>query len=147
MAPLTVTVDLKAVLPLLAGLSGPEAPLKLGACLREAALFGERQVADRTPVRTGAARASIQATQVGPLAWRIASPLSYITPLEEGSRPHVIRPRRGRFLAFVIGGRRVFARSVRHPGTTAARMFARSVPVIEAAIPWIVGRHFGGRLT
>jgi hypothetical protein len=37
--------------------------------------------------------------------------------VEYPTRPHTIRPRNGRFLVFEIGGRRVFARSVSHPGT------------------------------
>jgi hypothetical protein len=37
--------------------------------------------------------------------------------VEYPTRPHTIRPRNGRFLVFTVGGRRVFARSVSHPGT------------------------------
>lgn len=37
--------------------------------------------------------------------------------IEDGSRPHTIRPRRARILAFDVGGRRVFTHIVRHPGT------------------------------
>lgn len=36
-----------------------------------------------------------------------------------GTRPHLIRPRRRRALRFRVGGRQVFARLVRHPGTRA----------------------------
>lgn len=34
-----------------------------------------------------------------------------------GTRPHVIRPRRAKALRFDIGGRTVFAKVVHHPGT------------------------------
>lgn len=37
--------------------------------------------------------------------------------IEEGTRPHIIRPRVARVLAFDVGGRRVFAKVVHHPGT------------------------------
>ncbi|WP_326597126.1 hypothetical protein [Streptomyces sp. NBC_01803] len=35
----------------------------------------------------------------------------------DGTRPHVIRPRRRQALRFEVGGRTVFAAYVRHPGT------------------------------
>ncbi|MFE0545213.1 hypothetical protein [Streptomyces sp. NPDC058891] len=35
----------------------------------------------------------------------------------EGTRPHVIRPRRARALRFEVGGQVVFAAYARHPGT------------------------------
>lgn len=37
--------------------------------------------------------------------------------LDQGTRPHVIRPRRARRLRFVTSGRVVWARQVNHPGT------------------------------
>jgi hypothetical protein len=37
--------------------------------------------------------------------------------VEYPTRPHTIVPRNGRFLVFTVGGRKVFARSVHHPGT------------------------------
>ncbi|MFF2612378.1 hypothetical protein [Kitasatospora sp. NPDC058046] len=35
----------------------------------------------------------------------------------EGTRPHIIRPRRAKALRFEVGGRTVFAKVVHHPGT------------------------------
>ncbi|MFC9604538.1 hypothetical protein ACFTTN_13900 [Streptomyces niveus] len=35
----------------------------------------------------------------------------------DGTRPHIIRPRRAKALRFQVGGRVVFAAYVRHPGT------------------------------
>jgi len=35
----------------------------------------------------------------------------------EGTRPHEIRGKQGRLLSFRVGGKRVYAKSVRHPGT------------------------------
>jgi hypothetical protein len=37
--------------------------------------------------------------------------------IEYGTRPHVIRARRARFLAFTIRGRLVLTKKVKHPGT------------------------------
>lgn len=53
--------------------------------------------------------------------------------IERGTRPHVIRPRRAKVLAFTVGGRRVFARLVNHPGTRAYR-------VLERALQRVIGR-------
>jgi hypothetical protein len=39
------------------------------------------------------------------------------TVVEYPTRPHTILPRNGRFLVFTVNGRKVFARSVHHPGT------------------------------
>lgn len=138
---LTITVDTTAATAALAQFSGPLLQVKLAATLAEAALFGERMVASKTPVKTGAARASIKAASMGLLAWRISSPLAYVPILESGSRAHEIRPRRARILAFQVGGTRVFAHRVRHPGTRGVQMFGQAAPLIAAALPQIAERH------
>ena len=43
----------------------------------------------------------------------------YAQYVSSGTRPHVILPKRGKALRFVIAGRTVFARRVNHPGTRA----------------------------
>ncbi len=138
---LSVTIDTTAAKAVLAAYSGPLLAAKLAATLTEAALLGERLVAAKTPVKTGVARASIKAAGMGPLAWKISSPLEYVTILESGSRPHEIRPKSARILSFTSGGTKVFARRVRHPGTKGVQMFARSVPEISAALPMIAARN------
>lgn len=138
---LEITVDTTQAQAMLAKLSGPNMAAKLTATLTEAALLGERLVAAKTPVRTGALRASVKASAAGPLAWRIASPLDYAAVVESGSKAHEIRPRRARILAFTVGGTKVFARRVVHPGTKGAQMFGRSAPEIAAALPEIAIRQ------
>lgn len=138
---LTITVDTTQATAMLARFSGPMLATKLAATLTEAALLGERLVAAKTPVRTGVSRASVKAQAASPLAWRITSPLAHMPILESGSRAHEIRPRRARILSFAVGGARVFARRVHHPGTKGAQMFARSAPEIAAALPQIAERH------
>lgn len=130
----TVTVDITAAKALLASISGPALQLKLGQALGSTALFGERIIAGATPVKTGALRASIRATQAGPLAWRIASPLPYVAFVEGGTRAHTIAPKHGKFLRFESSGGVVFARRVNHPGTSARKMFANSIPRIQAEL-------------
>jgi hypothetical protein len=100
-------------------------------------LHGE--VARRTPVDRGILRGSIFTALSGTpldLRGKVASPLEYAVPVEEGTRPHIIRPRSGRYLRFVANGRVVFARQVQHPGTRGVHMFAEGLraarPRIEA---------------
>jgi hypothetical protein len=47
----------------------------------------------------------------------VGTPVPYGKYHHEGTRPHIIRPRKGKYLKFTVAGRVVFARSVRHPGT------------------------------
>jgi hypothetical protein len=45
----------------------------------------------------------------------------------EGTRPHLIRPRRARALRFEVGGDVVFTKLVRHPGTRPNNFLARAL--------------------
>lgn len=45
----------------------------------------------------------------------------------QGTRPHLIRPRRASVLRFEVGGRVVFAKLVRHPGTRANDFMRRAL--------------------
>lgn len=47
----------------------------------------------------------------------VTSHAPYSAFVHQGTRPHVIRPRNASALRFEMGGRRVFAASVNHPGT------------------------------
>lgn len=66
----------------------------------------------------------------------------YAPHVEEGTRPHVIRPRKKRALRFPAGGREVFARQVQHPGTKGVHMLKRGA---AAAAPR-VRRIFSARI-
>ncbi len=61
-------------------------------------------------------------------AIRIQNTAKYALPIEEGSRPHVIRPRKAKALRFVVKGKVVFARKVNHPGNRPYR-FLRAAAV------------------
>lgn len=47
--------------------------------------------------------------------------------IEHGSRPHIIRPRKASILVFEVGGQRVFAREVHHPGTKPLRIMETAI--------------------
>ncbi|MGW4731842.1 hypothetical protein ACWEQC_22210 [Streptomyces shenzhenensis] len=45
----------------------------------------------------------------------------------DGTRPHIIRPRRAKALRFEVSGRVVFAAYARHPGTRANNFLGRAL--------------------
>lgn len=45
----------------------------------------------------------------------------------DGTRPHLIRPRRAKALHFYVDGSEVFTRLVRHPGTRANNFLGRAL--------------------
>jgi len=90
------------------------------------------------PVDTGRLRASIRIEQRRNLALRsrytIGSDVYYAPFVNDGTRPHIIKPRRpGGSLRFVIGGRVVYAKVVHHPGTRARPFLDRALREVAAA--------------
>lgn len=57
----------------------------------------------------------------------------YVMIEHDGSRPHIIRARRRKALRIPVGGGRViFRRQVRHPGTVGTHFMTRSLPLAAA---------------
>jgi hypothetical protein len=50
----------------------------------------------------------------------------YAAAVHDGSGPHIIRARKKKALRFEVGGKVVFARSVRHPGTRGRPWLAKA---------------------
>lgn len=104
--------------------------------LREAS----RQVVNRAkvlaPVRTGRLRSSIRAEPPRIFSLRgsvtVGSDLEYAAMVNDGTRPHIIRPRARQALRFEVGGRIVFAKVVRHPGTRANPFLDRALREVAA---------------
>lgn len=88
------------------------------------------------PVDTGRLRASgrmkVVVTARGPRG-KVEYPVKYAAAVEDGSAPHVIKPRRRKALRFVVGGQVVYATSVRHPGTRARPFLGRAAREIAAS--------------
>lgn len=93
-------------------------------------LAGVNRAKELAPVKTGRYRSSIRWEPVpsaGGFGTRYGSDVNYADIIENGSRPHEIRPRDARVLAFKVGGDQVFAMVVQHPGTAGQHVLERSL--------------------
>jgi len=111
--------------------------------LKAAVIHLEGKVKERTPVRTGRLRASITHGGKG-LRYTVGTDVKYARFVEEGTKPHVIRPRTKKALAWSGGGRTaaglgrgpqgtkkrggqlIVRKRVNHPGTKGTQMFERA---------------------
>lgn len=64
----------------------------------------------------------------------------YALAVHEGTKPHIIRARKRKALKFDVGGRTVYASSVRHPGTKAQ-------PFLSDALRFALSAQDGWRVT
>ncbi|MEU9805427.1 HK97 gp10 family phage protein [Mycobacterium sp. NPDC050853] len=94
----------------------------------------QRRIANQAradaPVRTGNLGRQVTEGQIGftgprTISGNVRDDADYALYVHEGTRPHLIRPRNAKALRFQIGGRTVYAKLVRHPGTK-ARPFLRN---------------------
>lgn len=128
---------------------------KVLACMRQIrpAMVGELRgllidVANRTTrrasgdvlkVRSGHLRRTIGPPTVRETASGAAGELAvratYAPSQEFGTRPYTIRARRAKALRFFVGGKAVFAKSVRHPGLRPRPFFGPSWEEIMAGPP------------
>ena len=99
-----------------------------------------RQVLNRAsvacPVDTGRLRASgrMRFTTSGNQArGTVEYPVHYAAAVHDGTGPRIIRARRKKVLAFRVGGRRVYATRVRHPGTPAQPWLVNSAKEVARA--------------
>lgn len=88
-----------------------------------------------TPVDTGRLRSSIKSV-ISTYRARVETNVKYAPYVHDGTRPHVIRPRRRRALKFNVGGQVVFAQSVNHPGTRSRPFLTRALRQIARQRGW-----------
>lgn len=99
-----------------------------------------RQVVNRAkvlaPVDTGRLRSSIRADPPRVFSLRgsvkVGSDVEYAGFVNDGTAPHVIRPRTKQVLRFRVGGRIVYAKVVNHPGTRANPFLDRALREVAA---------------
>ena len=103
--------------------------------------WAEKRAARLSPNRSGPLRAGWH-TEFRRTATGAEATLSNRAPHAPfvflGTKPHIIRPKRARVLAFRVADRQVFARQVRHPGTKPndipARVMKELRPRLKRAI-------------
>ena len=61
----------------------------------------------------------------GKVIVRLENDAKHAAILEKGSRPHIIRAKPGKTLRFVKGGKTIFTKAVRHPGTKPYRFLSK----------------------
>lgn len=94
-----------------------------------------RQVVARAkilaPVGTGRLRSSIRLERRSTFGlrqrWTVGSDVEYAPMVNDGTKPHIIRPKRANALRFKVGGKTVFAKVVHHPGTRARPFLDRAL--------------------
>lgn len=88
------------------------------------------------PVDTGRLRASgrtaVRETARGP-AGTVEYPVDYAASVHDGTKPHIIRARKKKALAFEYQGRKVIVKSVRHPGTEGRPFLRQAAEEIATA--------------
>jgi hypothetical protein len=88
------------------------------------------------PVDTGRLRASGKIKYSGLFSFRpkatVVFDVEYAAMVNDGTRPHIIRPKNASVLRFTVGGQVVYARVVHHPGT-------RPNPFLDRALREVVG--------
>jgi phage gpG-like protein len=114
--------------------------------MRRVVLQGESIMKRETPIKTGALRRSITSrVERGGNRGVIGTNLSYARPVNDGSKPHIIRPKKAKALFW--RGARHPVRVVRHPGTRAA-MFVEHTrdklrPIAERELSSVYGKALG----
>jgi len=84
--------------------------------------------------KTGALRASIHMRHMRDSRGqyiKIGSPLRYALAHHEGTKPHLITPKKRQALRFFSKGFMVFAQMVRHPGTRPNRYLTDNLRLIK----------------
>lgn len=109
-------------------INDPQGPIRKD--LRRRGNNVQRRAKQLVGVNTGTLRQSIRLTELNSKiapSVSVGSDLHYALLHHEGSRPHVITPNSGRLLRFKVGGKVVYARMVKHPGTKPNPYLARAL--------------------
>ena len=78
------------------------------------------------PVKTGYLASTVY-KDVGFGEAKVGAAASYAEAVDNGTRPHEIRPINGKVLAFKVAGKMIFTPIVHHPGTKANPFLERAV--------------------
>lgn len=105
----------------------------LSDCMHRAVLTVEAAAKREAPVKTGNLRRTITSrVEQGGKRGVVGTNASYARSVHEGSKPHLIRPRRAQALMWPGAGHPV--RLVKHPGNKANKFFARAIASSTSAV-------------
>lgn len=90
--------------------------LAMDRALNRMAIDIERLAKQTVPVKGGQLKSSGHHQRIGRLKYVVYFNKEYAAHVEFGTKPHTITPTRASVLAFKVGDKTVFAKSVRHPG-------------------------------
>jgi bacteriophage HK97-gp10 putative tail-component len=138
---ITVTLDQGALVGLQRRLSASEQERRMHAAMTETVALATRRVVARTPKRTGALAASVGGEVQSSVVGVVRSGLHYAQFVEEGTRPHLIGPRRKRALYWPGAAHPV--RVVHHPGSRGRFMFRTTAAEMGGLAGAIFARWLG----
>ena len=98
--------------------SGKQADVTTMDVLVNSSNYLKAEMEARVPVRTGRLRQSIAVRQTSESV-TVGPNTEYAGFVEFGTKPHIILPKKGKALAFMVGGQAVVVKKVNHPGTRA----------------------------
>lgn len=108
------------------GASRRELRIAAGQVVNRAKIFA--------PVDTGRLRASVDYRTSSFFSLRpkahVFSDVEYAPFVNDGTRPHIIRPKNAKALRFRVNGQVVYARVVHHPGTKARPFLDRALSAV-----------------
>lgn len=120
--PVKVNVEVKGVQQAIGKLKAYQVSKRLSIrqIVMETAVRVESGAISRAPVDKGNLKRSMgRKIHQGGMAAEVYNTAEYAPHVEFGTRAHEIRPKKGKLLSWIKGGKRIFARRVRHPGTKA----------------------------
>lgn len=98
------------------------------------------------PVDTGRLRSSGKIEYSGFFGFRpkavVRFDVNYAEFVNDGTRPHIIRPKNAKALRFRVGGQVVYARVVHHPGTRGTRFLDRALRDVLRPLGWDITNQF-----
>jgi hypothetical protein len=82
------------------------------------------------PIKSGTLKRSGKIEKVTESVYNVAYTANHAAMVHEGTKPHIIKAKRGRDLHFTDGGNEVFTPEVHHPGTQANPWLVRSLGIL-----------------
>ena len=111
-----------------------EASEALSAALFAAGAEARANISRQTKRHTGRLLEGTKIQQATAYTGRLFSSAPYAGYVDAGTRAHTIAARRAKTLAFTVGGKRVFRRTVHHPGTTPRPFVAPAAHMGESVL-------------